>query len=145
MFDNNEIVLVADGDHAVRQSVKFALELEGLTVGTCASGEELFRHPDLDRASCLVFDHHMADRDGLEIADLLAERGVRGPRVLTTQTSSVHLRREAAKRRVVRVLEKPLLGDVLAKAIRDAMAQGRDRAHDSVPGCVTAALLRTTT
>lgn len=145
MFENREIVLVADGDAAVRQSVKFALELEGLTVGTCASGEELLGHPDLDRASCLVFDHHMPDRDGLAIADLLTERGVRASRVLTTQTSSVQLRREAAKRHVARVLEKPLLGDVLARAIRDAVACGRGRAPDMEPGCVTAMLLRTTT
>ena len=52
MTKAQDIVLVVDDDLAVRESLKFALELEGLSVRACGSGEEFLSHPDLPRARC---------------------------------------------------------------------------------------------
>ncbi len=46
MNSGSDIILVVDDDFAVRESLKFALELEGLVVHACGSGMELLRHPD---------------------------------------------------------------------------------------------------
>ena len=44
-------VIVVDDDHAVRESLKFDLELEGLCVQALAGGAELLAYPDLDQAA----------------------------------------------------------------------------------------------
>ncbi|KQT54391.1 hypothetical protein ASG43_01935 [Aureimonas sp. Leaf454] len=144
MVQTRDIVLVADGDRAVRDSIKFALELEGWLVGTCADGAELFDHPDLAHASCLIVDHHMPGGDGLDIADRLAERGILAVRILTTQTNSARLRRRAALRDVRTILEKPLLGDVLAGAVREAVASRPLRNPGNPSGDMAASPIRKT-
>jgi FixJ family two-component response regulator len=47
MSELAERVLVVDDDLAVRNSLKFALELEGLAVRAYGSGAELLTDPDL--------------------------------------------------------------------------------------------------
>ena len=59
MIKGQEIVFVVDDDLAVRESLKFALELEGLVVRVCGSGAELLRHSDLSHAGCLVMECRM--------------------------------------------------------------------------------------
>ncbi len=49
-------VIVVDDDDAVRNSLKFALELEGLWVRLFKDGAELLAVPDLPRNGCYVID-----------------------------------------------------------------------------------------
>jgi two-component system, LuxR family, response regulator FixJ len=50
MSDHSGTVLLVDDDLAVRSSLKFVLELEGLAVRAYASGAELLADPDLPGA-----------------------------------------------------------------------------------------------
>ena len=59
MYARSHVVLVVDDDLAVRESLKFALELEGLEVHACAGGADLLDHPQLMHAACLVVDYQM--------------------------------------------------------------------------------------
>ena len=54
MSAGSHLVLVVDDDLAVRESLKFALELEGLEVHVCAGGADLLGPSTLDarRLSC---------------------------------------------------------------------------------------------
>ena len=61
------IIIVVDDDPAVRDSLKFSLELEGLTVHTCDSGKSLLDHPQLKQAGCVVLDYKMPEMDGFEV------------------------------------------------------------------------------
>ncbi len=65
MAEIPQLVLIVDQDRAVRDSLKFALELDGLRVETCGSAIDLMRHPGLWQARCLVLDHHPPAADGL--------------------------------------------------------------------------------
>jgi FixJ family two-component response regulator len=77
IVDDHDIVFVADADMAVQDSLKFALELEGLSVHACGSGDELLRHPDLLNAHCVLLDYKMPSMDGFEVLSRLAKRSVR--------------------------------------------------------------------
>jgi two-component system response regulator FixJ len=113
-------VIVVDDDHAVRESLKFDLELEGLSVQALAGAAELLACPDLDKADCLVLDCKMPAMDGFAVLDALAGR-ITVPVILITAPVTETLRRRAERAGVFRVLEKPLLDKTLLKNIREAI------------------------
>ena len=73
-------VLVVDDDDAVRRSLKFMLELEGLDVRAYASGAALLDDDDLPAQGCLVVDQHMPHMSGVELVNRLRARNVFCPR-----------------------------------------------------------------
>jgi FixJ family two-component response regulator len=123
MTEGRNIVLVVDDDLAVRESLKFALELEGLAVRAFGSGRELLEHADLPHASCLVLDCKMPVMDGFEVLDRLADRQVRLPVILITSDATSVIRHRAATRGVQHVLEKPLSDSTLAENIQDILGR----------------------
>lgn len=111
-------VVVVDDDRAVRESLKFALELEGMMVRTHASGPELLACAPA--ADCLVLDYKMPTMDGLAVLAALVARGMRIPTILITAPVTERVRDAADRAGVFSVLEKPLTGDVLLRNIRCA-------------------------
>ena len=69
-------VIVVDDDAAVRNSLKFALELEGLEVRLYEGPAELLADDALPAAGCLVVDYYMPSMSGVELVALLRERRV---------------------------------------------------------------------
>ena len=122
MIEERTLVMVVDDDLAVRESLKFALELEGMKVRVLGSGAELLAHPDLPRAQCLILDYKMPGMDGFEVLEHLAHRNLRLPVILIASHATEALRRRAAALDIRRVLEKPLSDGALADSIRDAVS-----------------------
>lgn len=121
MKAESQVVLVVDDDLAVRESLKFALELEGLGVDACACGAELLAHPKLMRAGCLVLDYKMPDMDGFEVLRALKRRNCHVPVILITGASSCVVRRRAAIAGVRYVIEKPLLDSALIESLSEIL------------------------
>lgn len=115
-------VLVIDDDDAVRDSLKFALGLEGLDVRLYRDGAELLREADLPRTGCLVVDYWMPGIDGLELVGHLRDRAVELPAILITGRPSGDLRRRADRAGFHAVVEKPCEDGALLDVIRDALA-----------------------
>jgi two-component system response regulator FixJ len=122
MSEGHHLILVVDDDLAVRESLKFALELEGLEVHACGGGADLFAHPRLTEAACLVVDYQMPIMDGFEVIVELRTRRCFSPVVLITGHTSSALRRRAAAAGVRHVVEKPLLDSALIESIRDVLS-----------------------
>jgi FixJ family two-component response regulator len=117
------VVIVIDDDLAVRNSLKFSLEVEGLTVRSYATGAELLSAGDLALCSCLVVDQNMPGMNGLDLITLLRARHFAAPAILITSHPSSSLR-ERAQQAGVPIVEKPLLGNALLDKIRDAVGIG---------------------
>ena len=128
MTKGQDIVLVVDDDLAVRESLKFALELEGLAVRAFGSGNELLAHADLPQARCLILDYRMPVIDGFEVLDRLADRHVRLPVILITTDATSAIRHRAATRGVRHVLEKPLSDSTLVENIQDILGRQKGAA-----------------
>ena len=62
------IVLVADNDSAVCNSLKFSLELEGFTVRTYSDAATVLGSTDVASAECLVVDYKLPGMNGLPAA-----------------------------------------------------------------------------
>jgi two-component system response regulator FixJ len=118
----NRLVVVVDDDPAVRNSLKFSLEVEGFTVRDYSSANELLREAEIADAGCLVIDYHLAEMNGLEVLNRLRERCVAAPAILITSHPSASVRQRAAAAGVA-IVEKPLLGNALVEGIRNAFAE----------------------
>jgi FixJ family two-component response regulator len=121
------VVGVVDDDPAVRNSLKFSLEIDGFAVGVYANAEELLSESNIDRFRCLVIDQHMPGMNGLDLVATLRERQLKVPVILIT-SHPPKLLVVRADRAGVPIIEKPLLGNALQDKIREitgADAQSR--------------------
>ena len=118
--DRASLVIVVDDDDAVRNSLKFALEVEGFAVHLCPGGAELLDSPELGNCACLVIDQNMPGMSGLDTVRQLRDRNVSVPAILITGHLSAFLRARAFAAGIG-VVEKPLLGNALVEGIRGAI------------------------
>jgi FixJ family two-component response regulator len=114
-------VIVVDDDAAVRQSLKFALELEGMNVRLYESGDELLADPELPANGCLVVDYYMPSMNGVELIDRLHRRLVKLPAILITARATDDIRKRAVRSGFRQVIEKPLEDGTLLDSIRGAL------------------------
>jgi FixJ family two-component response regulator len=114
------LVIVVGDDLAVRNSLKFWLEVEGLTVRSYATGTELLAAGELACCDCLVIDEQMPAANGLRLIAQLRDRHFSAPAILVASQPSLSLRDQAQKAGVP-IVEKPLLGNGLLDTIRDAI------------------------
>ena len=117
------VVIVLDDDLAVRNALKFSLEVEGFTVRSYATGAELLDAADPPDCGCLVVDQHMPGMSGLDLIDFLRSRHFSAPAILITGDPSPSVRERASKASVP-IVEKPLLGNALLRQIRDVAGDG---------------------
>ena len=108
MLKTPDVILVVDDDAAVRNALKFALEVEGFSVRLYATPEALLAEKDLPAAGCLVIDYRMPEIDGLELVERLQSLGVTLPVFLISGRATRSLRDRASNLGVSGVLEKPL-------------------------------------
>jgi FixJ family two-component response regulator len=114
------VVIVVSDDLAVRNSLKFWLEIEGLTVRGYVSGADLFGAGDLARCDCYVIDQKMSAMSGLDLVTQLRDRHFTAPAILIASHPSPSLREQAEKADVP-IVEKPLVGNGLLDRIRDVV------------------------
>ena len=113
------VVIVVSDDLAVRNSLKFWLEIEGLTVRGYVSGADLLDAGDLARCDCYVVDQKMS-ASGLDLIAQLRDRHFTAPAILIASHPSLLLREQAQKADVL-IVEKPLVGNALLDKIRDVV------------------------
>ena len=114
------VVIVISDDLAVRNSLKFWLEIEGLTVHGYVSGADLLDAGDLERCDCYVVDQKTSAMSGLDLIAQLRDRHFTAPAILIASHPSLLLRQQAEKADVP-IVEKPLLGDGLLDKIHDVV------------------------
>jgi two-component system, LuxR family, response regulator FixJ len=82
--DAKRILLVLDDDAAVRDSLKFLLEVEGFEVRTFASPDQLLNGKGIPDVGCLIVDDQMPAVNGLDVVATLRQRQNHMPAILTT-------------------------------------------------------------
>jgi two-component system response regulator FixJ len=121
MYNPTGPVILVDDDAAVRKSLKFSLQAEGLAVEVYANGGELLVRPDPPQNACLVIDYVMPEMDGIELLRRLRARGVSAPAILITPQANTELLERATRTGFCGVIEKPLEGTSFYDAIRVAL------------------------
>lgn len=128
------IVHVVDDDPGLRRSLRFLLDSVGWTVRLHASAEEF-----LDVAvvptlpCCLLLDIRMPSMSGLELQQVLRERGIALPILFMTGHADVSMAVQAMKSGAIDFIEKPFndqkVLDAVAAAIRHSAEALDDEAR----------------
>jgi two-component system response regulator FixJ len=121
MLNGSDVVCIVEDDAAVRNALKFALEIEGLSVRTYDGPVSFLEEQDLPSLRCLIVDYRMPVMDGLELTAAVRERGMTGSVIMITGRASKGLREQAAKLGIRHLLEKPLSDSALIDAIREGV------------------------
>lgn len=100
-------VAIVDDDDAVRDSLRFLLEVAGHSVEAFSSAAD-FLKADAHHFACLILDHHMPHMTGLQLVERLREAGIDVRTLLVTGSPSPVIVARAAEFGIERVLEKPL-------------------------------------
>lgn len=120
-------VHVIDDDAAVRRSLLFLLESMGWVVASHASAEDfLVATPDPAAIACLVLDIRMPTMSGLELQQVLRQRGWQVPVVFITGHGDVELAVQAMKHGACDFLEKPFKDQALIDAVGRAVKLGSE-------------------
>ena len=117
---SHPIIAVVDDDAAVRNSLKFSLEIDGFAVWTYAYAEDLLGSSNLSNFPCLIVDQDMPRMTGLELVATLRARGVEVPALLVSGRLTPAVTRQASAAGIA-VVEKPFLGNGLLESIRTAI------------------------
>jgi FixJ family two-component response regulator len=112
------VIFIVDRDLAVRDSLRFSFELDGMDVRTCDSGQELLAHPELADGCCAVIDGKTLHRDGADVVARLRARCDILPIVLIVDHVSRRLLAPAIGSGRFHLVEKPVLDDALLRCIR---------------------------
>ena len=116
-ISSGKIVAVVDDDPAVRNSLKFSLETEGLVVRAFAAGQELMEAVKDETINCVVIEFRLEDIDGVALTDHMRSKGLRTPIIMLTRHPNKMLKQYAAQRNIP-IVEKPLVGNTLMDTIR---------------------------
>lgn len=100
-------IALVDDDPAVRDSMRFLLDIAGHSIETYGSAGEFLEQCNLDRVAGLILDHHMPVMTGLELAAQLRLQGRHFPILLITGSPSPAIVARAAELGIEDVLEKP--------------------------------------
>ena len=112
------VVVVVDDDPAVRSSLAFSLETEGIAVRVYETAAQLLA--EVPPAACFIIDHRLPGMNGLDLLAELRRRQVTSPAILITTHPSAAVRARAAASGTV-LIEKPLLGEALFQEVRAAL------------------------
>jgi two-component system response regulator FixJ len=115
------MVIIVDDDEAIRASLRFLLECEGIEVEDFASGPDLIAAAWPPRAGCLILDVQMPEMSGLELLDRLRETNSALPVIVVTGQPSAANRQRALSAGAIEVLEKPLNDGRFLDLVRQAL------------------------
>ena len=111
-------VAIVDDDEAVRDSLRFLLEVAGHSVAPFASAAE-FLHTRPRPFACLIVDQHMPQMTGLDLVARLRDQREALPVLLITGSPSAAILAQAEALGVA-VLEKPAADDALLDFVSSA-------------------------
>ncbi len=125
MAERGETVFVVDDDEAVRDAVSLLLRSAGLGVATFDNAEAFLEALDPQASGCLLLDIRMPGLDGMQLQQMLADRGCALPVIFITGHGDVPLAVQAMRRGALEFLQKPFDDAVLLERIEQAFALDR--------------------
>jgi FixJ family two-component response regulator len=109
-----ETIFIVDDDENVRDSARALLESYDHVVEVFASAQAFLERYEQGRKGCVLLDVNMPDMGGLELLELLRDRGIRIPVIMVTAQNEATLRERAARAGAFAFFEKPVTDSLIA-------------------------------
>ena len=120
-----QLVFILDDNLEFRESTAFLLEAMGYTVDHFSEYDDALNamiKVKKEQPACLLLDIRMPDISGLDVHDLMHERGIDLPVIYMTAHGDVPLAVTAMRKGALTFLEKPLEDDALQTALEQALS-----------------------
>jgi two-component system response regulator FixJ len=125
---NDRTIFIVDDNVEFLESTRFWLSGAGFdvrTFGDPLQAVDALASRDRDQPACLMLDVRMPQLSGLDLHDLLIERGAQLPVIYMSGHADVPLAVQAMQKGAVTMLEKPFDEGALEAAIDSAFAAAR--------------------
>lgn len=130
MAVNGLTLFVVDDDAEVREALTNLLEAEGFAVAGFATGTEFLDALKPEQRGCIILDINLPQISGLDLQQILVERGNDLPIIFLTGYGDVPKATAGLKAGAVDFLEKPVDADVLIEAIGRGLELGARRGEE---------------
>lgn len=118
------LIGIVDDDGWIRLAMARLITAHSYEVRTYGSAREFIDSLELAVRACLIVDLNMPGMTGLELLRYLAGAGHRIPTIIYTAYDEPGTRRRCALAGAIAFLVKPVTGDLLLEAIKEALATG---------------------
>jgi FixJ family two-component response regulator len=126
------VVHVVDDDAGLRRSLRFLLESVDWQVRLYASAEEFLELVGPQgQPACLLLDIRMPAMSGLELQQVLRDRGIAMPILFMTGHADVSMAVQAMKSGAADFIEKPFKDQVLLDAVAAAMRRSAEALQEA--------------
>jgi len=115
-------VCLVDDDAGIRNSLRLVLKDADIPITSFTGGQDFLDNFDPSGVGCILLDVRMPGMTGLELQEILKERGVAVPIILLTGHADVPLAVDAVHAGAMDVLEKPFKEDVLLESVEKAFS-----------------------
>jgi len=120
-------VAVVDDDESFSRAIGRLFRASGFDVHTYPSAEAFLATATLPQPDCLVLDIHLGGMSGLDLQRRLRERGASAPIIFVTAHDAPGVRLEAQQDGCAAYFLKPVPGESLLAAIKNAVNSGNRR------------------
>jgi DNA-binding NtrC family response regulator len=127
-------ILIVDDEPALRQSLRQALQADGLRIDLAASGEEAARLEAENGYDVIVADLMMPGLSGLDLLRTLKERGSRARLILISGYPTIAAAEQAVKMGAFEFLSKPFMPAEIRALVERAL-RAYPAAIDPGSGC----------
>lgn len=138
-------MFVVDDDASVRDALTRLLNAAGHSVESWDSAEAFLESFRPERSGCLLLDLKMPGMSGLELQQVLVERGARLPIIFLTGHANVPVTVRAMKGGAFEFLEKPVAGEALLGCVQRALQLDAERRREGAVQSVLQARCATLT
>jgi len=123
-IDPEPTVFVVDDDESFRRSVHWLLASVDLKVALFASAQDFLRAIRPGQTGCLVTDVRMPGVSGLELQQMMVERGIHLPVIIMTAHGDVDMAVRAMKDGAMDFIQKPFNDQVFLDLVQKAVDEG---------------------
>ena len=116
-------VSLVDDDDEMRASLTWMLENHGVRVRSYKTPDELLDTYDPNEPGCLVLDLRLPGMSGLELCDVLWDRGCRKPFIMISGHGDIATAVKSMHKGAVDFLEKPFEGSDFLACVDRALAR----------------------
>lgn len=120
------VVRIVDDDVALTEGLAFLLESEGWVVHTYPSATEFLRNDAPSVRGCLILDVKMPEMTGLELQQVMRERGYNLPIIFLTGHGDIDMAVSTIRQGAVEFLQKTGDNQRILEAVARAVARSRE-------------------
>lgn len=122
-MQSEAIVHIVDDDKAIRDSLMLLMKSVGFESKSYDSAEMYLNEADLYAPGCLIADIRMRGISGLELQQLLNDKGIKMPVIIITGHGDVPVAVQAMKAGAIDFLEKPYDNELLVTRIKQCLSE----------------------